>query len=238
VKIRLLILLLVCFGTAKAQQGVGGFLHVTGGLSFPSGDFQNTDPNNPAAGYARTGFTINALLGHKIYKQFGAFAMLSFTAHRTNSQAIENGLNQQASSYKWKAKQDLWTVTGFTFGPQFSQNFKKMAVDFRLAAGVLNFISPNLALTGTSINGGPAAKYTMKNKRASAGILGGGITLKYEVKRSWVILANADLFIANPLFSDVEEVTEIEGQDPIITYTTFRQEFKMAQFGLGIGYVF
>lgn len=237
-KLRLLFLLLVCFGTANAQHDVGGFFHVTAGVSLPSGDFQSTNIDDPASGYATTGLTINALFGHKIYKQFGAFAMLSFTAHGTNFKAIEDGLNKQASAYTWKAQQGFWSVTGFTFGPQFSQNFKKMAVDFRLAGGVLNFISPTLELSGVSNTTGPAAKYTMKEKRSSAGLIGGGLTIKYEVKWSWVILVNADLFFARPVFSEVEEVTEIEGQDPVITYTTFQQEFRMSQFGLGVGYVF
>ncbi len=237
-KLRLLFLLLVCFGTANAQKEVGGFFHVTAGASLPSGDFQSTDADDPASGYASAGLTVNALFGHKIYKQFGAYAMLSFTAHGTDFTAIEDGLNQQASDYTWKAQQGFWTVTGFTFGPQFSQNFNKMAMDFRLAGGVLNFISPNLELNGVSKSGGASAKYTMKDKRASSALVGGGITLKYEFKWSWVLLANADLFYARPVFSEVEEVTEIVGQDPIITYTTFQQEFRMTQFGLGIGYVF
>lgn len=234
----LLILLLVCFGTAKAQRDVGGFFHATAGVSRPSGDFKSTSADNPASGYAGAGASFKLLFGHKIHKQFGAFAMLSLTAHGVNSKPLESQLNAQTPNYTWTSNQSFWTVTGFTFGPQFSQNFKKMAIDVRLAGGVLNFISSNVVLNGVSSAGGPDAKYQIKDKRSSSGIVGGGMTLKYEFKWSWVVLVNADLFYAKPVFAEIETVAEFGNQNPSSSFDSFEQEFRMTQIGLGIGYVF
>lgn len=230
--------MLVFFSLAQAQQDVGGFFHLSLGVSLPEGDFASDAPDNSAAGYANTGLTINALFGHKIHKKFGGFAMLTFAGHPIDHIALSAALNQNASSYQWKAERAFWSVTGFTFGPQLSHNFKKAAVDFRLSAGALNFISPELVIHGTSQASGPPAVYTRKKSQASSLVLGGGLTFKYEIKWGWVILANADFFAAKPEFLEVEQITEIEGQTPDQSFTDFKQEFIMLQFGTGVGYVF
>ncbi|MHB1279280.1 MAG: hypothetical protein ACYC1Q_12895 [Bacteroidia bacterium] len=233
-----LLLSLVFCSLAQAQQDVGGFFHVTVGVSLPEGDFASNAPDNTAAGYANTGFTVNALFGHKIHKRFGGFAMLSFAAHPIDHVALSESLNQNAGTYQWKAEQAFWSVTGFTFGPQWSYNFKKAAIDFRLSAGALNFISPELVIRGTSLSSEPPAVYTRKKSQASSLVLGGGITFKYEVKWGWVILANADYFAARPEFLQVEQNMQIDGQDPVRSFSDFKQEFIMLQFGTGVGYVF
>lgn len=237
---RLIILLLslAYFGLAQAQQDVGGFFHVTLGVSLPEGDFASDAADNTAAGYANTGFTVNALFGHKIHKKFGGFAMLSFAALPVDHVALSEALNKNAGSYQWKAERAFWSVTGFTFGPQWSHNFKKAALDFRLSAGALNFISPELVIQGISRTTEPPAVYTRKKSQASSLVLGGGVTFKYEIKWGWVLLANADYFAARPEFLQVEQITQIEGQAPDQSFSDFKQEFIMLQFGTGVGYVF
>ena len=230
--------MLLCFGLAKAQQDVGGFFHFTLGVSLPKGDFASSAPDNAAAGFAKTGFTMNVLFGHKIHKKFGGFAMLMVSAHPIDNKAFSAALNQNASSYVWSSDRAFWSVTGFTFGPQFSHNFKKAAFDLRLGAGALNFISPELVVKGTPVNSDPPATYTQKQSRSSSLVLGGGMTLKYEVKWGWVILANADYYAARPEFLQVEQILEIEGQDPEQNFSDFQQEFIMFQLGMGVGYVF
>lgn len=237
-KFRFLFILLIVTGAAKAQQDVGGFFHLTAGISLPEGDFASTAPDNNAAGYAKNGFTFSALFGHKIHKRFGGFAMLSLAAHPTDNAALSRALNQNSNAYVWKAEKSIWSVTGFTFGPQYSVNFKKAAIDFRLSAGALNFISPEFVIQGTNTSGGPSATFTQKESRTSSLVIGGGASYKYEIKWGWVILVNADFFSAKPEFIDVEQITEVEGQNPQSTQVNFQQQFMMLQFGAGVGYVF
>lgn len=225
---------------ASGQKDVGGFAHASLGVSLPMGDFASTDGNNPAAGYAKTGVNINALFGHKIHKQFGMFAMVMFDAHGVNKQALTRNLNQISGSYHWEAEGAIWTLTGVTFGPHFSQNFKKSAFDLRFGIGALNFISPKLTINGTPVTSGAGkASYVQKEKKSSAWMLGGGMTFKYEIKWGWVLLLNADYYQANPEFENVETVTEIEGQpDKTVDVISFSQEFKMLQLTTGVGIVF
>ncbi|MBI1221551.1 MAG: hypothetical protein GC180_03015 [Bacteroidetes bacterium] len=236
-KVLLLLLLLVGI-TANAQQDVGGFLHVGIGTSISSGDFGATNANNPAAGFANNGLMLHALLGHKIHKQFGAFVSMNFSVNPVNEAALSKALNSGPNSYSWAVKANSWSLVGFMFGPQFSQNFKKTAFDFRVALGALNFISPQLTYSGTSLNGSDVLNIVTKEKKASAFAIGAGMTFKYEFKWSWVALINADYYQANPVFNQVEKVTKQTGKPDQTTYIQFQQAFRIYQLSLGIGYVF
>lgn len=238
VRLSFLFLMVLCACLGKAQQDVGGFFHFTLGVSLPEGDFASKAADNTGPGFAKTGMTANVLFGHKIHKEFGGFAMLMFSVHPIDNIALSASLNNNSNAYQWKAERAFWSVTGFTFGPQFSHNFKKSALDFRLGAGALNFISPELIIEGTEVNSGPTARITQKQSRASSWGFGGGVTYKYEVKWAWVILVNADYYAAKPEFIQVEQITEVEGQNPETSYSNFKQEFIMLQFGMGLGYVF
>jgi hypothetical protein len=223
---------------AKAQQDVGGFLHVTMGVSLPQSDFASKDLNNPAAGYAHIGFTTNALFGHKIHNKWGAYVMLSLTAHAVDKEALSATINQRIPGYTWSVNPAFWSVSGLIFGPQFSHNFKKAAVDFRLGTGALNFISPALDCSGISTSGNQTASFKQQEVRASSLVLSAGFTYKYEIKWGWVLLFNADYFSASPTFNGIEQVLSEPGLTPDTREISYQKAFRMLQGGMGLGYVF
>lgn len=236
---KLIVLLLFVFGlAANAQQNVGGFLQANTGISITSGDFASTDVNNPAAGFAKNGIQLSALFGHKIYKDFGAYASFSASANWIDAGMLQQGLNLAQPNYSWNVEGDFYSLFGFMFGPQISHNFKKVAIDARLGFGVLNFASPAFKYQGVSKTGGPDRSIEVKDSRSSAFAMGSGITIKYEVKYSWVLLVNADYYTANPVFENVEQIVSESGQADVTNYLNFEQSFRMYQVGLGLGYVF
>ncbi|MDX5320296.1 MAG: hypothetical protein LPK45_04375 [Bacteroidota bacterium] len=230
--------LIFIVGTANAQQDVAGFFHVNIGASFARGDFASVEGSNPASGFAKNGFSINALFGHQIYKQFGGFASLNLSAHPVNNRALASAFEELIPTYGWTAKGSFWALTGYMFGPQFSQNTKRMAFDLRASAGALNYISPKLEFSGLEKNGSGTIKVVQEQHSASAFAIGLGASIKYEVKPGWVMLLNADFYEAQPEFSNVKVIYQQSGLADRTEYVSFKQEFRMIQSSIGLGYVF
>jgi hypothetical protein len=236
----LLLSFLCCSLVARSQKDVGGFLHAAVGLSVPQAEFATSSADVPASGYAKNGLAIYGLLGHKIKKGFGLFGMLMLSANAMDDKAMTRELERISPAYTWQKNRSIWTVGGLNFGPHYSFNFERWALDGRLMAGALNFISPEIKLTGISRDGsGSLANITQFYTKSSSWAWGGGITAKYEFRYGWVLLLNTDYLAGNPKFTGVRTLTEIPSlginEEQQLDYT---QKFRMLMFTSGVGIVF
>lgn len=235
----LLFLFLCAFGFSSAQKDVGGFFQLSIGAGMPQGDFASKDIKNPAAGYARNGLSTSLLFGHKIHKQWGGFVQLNLAANAIDRQAYAQYLSDSYSNrVDWSGDIAFWSLSGFTFGPQFSQNFKRSALDIRVGLGALNFFMPELNYIGKSESTGEEWTYKQYEARSSAATLGFGLSFKYELKWSWVILANMDTYTALAVFNEVEREIKPHNATMVNETVNFSKSFRLFHAGLGLGYVF
>lgn len=223
----------------KAQEKVAGFAHGSFIISAPQGNFASKDPSVESAGFANVGGGFSLLLGHEVYKGFGAFGNLLATAQSVDEAGVTNSFRGFLPGYEWKMNKAFWTLTGFTFGPHYSLNLKKMAFDFRLSTGALNFFSPALELEATPQDPSDLPiSVTQYGSRASAWAFGGGFTTKYEFRYGWVALLGMDYLSARPSFVDVKTTVSTTGrllQEDMVSY---RQKYSLLMINLGVGVVF
>ncbi len=238
-RIALLTLLLSCYVLqSQAQEKVGGFFHLSLGVSIPQGDFGSSESSNTEAGFAQAGPSIGVLLGHKISGPFGMFGQF------TNSFCFIDrvGLGESLSgigSYSWQSDAAIWRLTGFSFGPHLSFNMKRSALDIRGSLGAMSYFSPELNLRGSSQQGGPDASFKQLQTRSSSWTIGMGMTYKYEVKWGFVLLANAEYLSGNPKFVDVQSEFYLDGVGLIDSgRSSYQQKFRMLNLELGCGWVF
>lgn len=235
-----LISILFCLshsGLVWSQKDVGGFIQFSTGVSFPLGDFGSNNANKVNAGLARNGFAFQLLLGHKVSGKLGAFGSAQLLANPLDVSALERSVNQQNPDFEWKADGGLWTMTGVNFGAQLSHNFEKAAIDLRISTGALNFLLPQIELK-TANTTGVKASLLQQEQRSTAWPIGIGSTFKWEYKYGKVLLLNADLVNANPLFKEVKTTLQVDGANPVISFESYKQRYIAYSLGIGWGLVF
>ncbi|TNE80599.1 MAG: hypothetical protein EP332_07110 [Bacteroidetes bacterium] len=235
----LILFLLICVASvAMAQEKVGGFIHVSAGLSTPQGDFGSSDASNARAGFAKGGPSLGVLLGHKIAGPFGMFGQFTNSFCLIDREGLANSLSG-TGNYSWSSDMAAWRLTGFSFGPHLSFNLKRSAFDIRTSVGAMTYFSPELNLSGSSQTGGSDASLKQLSTRSSSWTLGVGLTYKYEVKWGFVLLANAEYLMGNPNFVDVQTELYLDGVGLISEQkSTYQQGFRMLNLELGCGWVF
>jgi hypothetical protein len=224
-----------------AQEDVGGYLQLSAGTTISVGEFSATDSRNLSSGYAKNGFAAYAIFGHKVQGNFGMFGMFTVIANPINKEEYAHDLNTNIADFSWSiVNRPRWTVVGFTFGPHLSLPLGRFAFDARLMAGGLNFRSPLIEAMGVSRNGTLPNNYlATAATEATALAYGGGLSIKFEVKRGWVWIINGDYLAGRPRFKDVETNHQVPYHNySNVTTENYRQKFSMTLVTTGLGLVF
>jgi len=221
-----------------AQKDVGAYLHANLFVSFPQGAFASTDLNRDDAGFAGPGAGLSVLFGNKVYKGFGITFKAEAQVNSIYTESLEAGLAASNPNFNWKLSGANWTIAGLSIGPHYSLNLKRWAFDARVLAGALNFNSPEINLEGSTTSGSGNATYIISKKQTNSWSLSFDLSVKYEFKRDWVLVAGTGYLMANPKFSNVKN--SLYTNDVLISenLSNYQQSFRLLQANLGVGYVF
>ncbi len=237
---KLVLILFGClsFVSGIAQQNVGGFLQLSLGPEFMGGELAERDPRIQS-GFANTGLNIQALFGHRMYRNLGVYASLTVDAYSINTQAMADAYSNTDPLYSWQAETNVATGASVSFGGQFNWNLKKSALNFRLGVSSCAAGNPELTLTRTTLSSGDQLVYKQAAITGSALGWNGGFSYRYEFKWSWTLVLNVDYIGFDQSINEVETtVTDISSGQETKTYVSYHREMRKIRTGLGVAYVF
>jgi len=232
-KPQFLLSIIMLFGTILVYGQDKGYIAVSIGPSFPSGDFGSKDVNNEAAGLATTGVIVDLTYAQKFGKNLGMTLMLRGQANGVDAQPLIDELYNQSPQASWTADHGTWGIGGFMgglYGSYPMGESGKVTFDIRAMMGYINATSPEITVYGNYLG----STFWVRTESADAGafayLVGAGI--KFGIGGHLALLLNFDYLGATPEFVDVGTYSSIG------TYTedTYQQKFGTVNVGVGVGY--
>lgn len=218
-KLILAVTLVVVFVSqaAQAQHQEKSFIYISGGLSFPLGEFKLKDFTDDRAGFAKTGGFLDLAYGYKFSKYVGVMALLKGRVYGVDfadyALPIGTGMGIQIESTTWRSGA---VMTGlFVSLPLDRKSLFEVGV--KGLAGIQRTYSPalNIRATGTVIASGK-----QESVSASSFSYLAGVDLKYRLTRTLQLLVSADLNSSTPKFDSITGSgggTNIEGAAEQVT---------------------
>lgn len=210
-----------------------GYLAVSAGPSFPSGDFGSKDINNEAAGLATTGAIFDLTYAQKFGETYGMTFLLRGQANPTDPQPLVNELSAQFPTLFWTAESTNWGIGGLLGGLYGTLPVDKKGVvtfDTRAMIGYINATSAEFTVSAYSGSSFAWIETQSASAGAFAYLLGAGF--KFAIGHRLGIFLNADYLSANPEFTNVPTITSTGGYSE----DSYSQSFKTVNIGVGLGY--
>ena len=104
------------FITVLGNSQDKGYIALSAGPSFPTGDFGSKDVNNESAGLANTGAIIDLTFAQKFGKTFGMTLMLRGQVNGVDTDPLLNELIVEAPDVSWSPESENWTIGGIFGG--------------------------------------------------------------------------------------------------------------------------
>ncbi|MFN5335325.1 MAG: hypothetical protein ACK5BV_09075, partial [Bacteroidota bacterium] len=151
-----------------------GYIAISVGPSFPTGDFASKDMDNESAGFAKTGAIFDLSFAYKIGKNFGVTALLRGQSNKVDAQAIADEVSKQLTSdITGTVRTSSWGVGGFLVGGYGSFPVaKQLSFDSRLMAGFISATSPDMTINLSGTGGSGWVKQNTASGTAFAYLLG------------------------------------------------------------------
>jgi hypothetical protein len=209
-KPQFLITLCLLFITVIGYSQDKGYISLSAGPSFPTGDFGSKDVNNESAGLANTGAIFDLTFAQKFGKNLGMTLMLRGQANGVDTEPLVNELIAEAPDASWSAEADTWGIGGFLGGLYGSFPLGangKVTFDIRSMIGYINAKSPEITVSAYSSSNSIWVQTQSADAGAFAYLLGAG--LKFGIGKRLGILLNFDYMGATPEFVDVATYTSL-----------------------------
>jgi len=205
-------------------------LSFSGGCSFATGDFGDTNINNDAAGLASNGSNFNFYFTEKFNPYFGIGMKLYYNANQLEAKSITDELRMR-TGVNWVSNTSYWYSGGVLLGIIGSIPVDKVDFEFSILGGTLSLSSPAARFTAL----GPNFWAQLESSTGDAYGYNFGVGLNYHFSDKWSLLANLDYFSAKVVinsmtltFSDGTSQTDGGGY----------QNFSVSNLTLGLGYNF
>lgn len=232
-KAQFLVSILIVFVTVIGYSQDKGYIAVSLGPSFPTGDFGSKDVNNNAAGLATTGAIFDITFAQKFGKNLGMTLMLRGQANGVDTQPLVDELYNQSPQASWSADSETWGIGGFMGGLYGSfpmGESGKVTFDTRAMIGYINATSPQITIYGNYLG----TTFWVNTESADAGafayLFGAGF--RFNLSSHFCILTNLDYLGATPEFVGVATTSSLGDYQT----DTYQQKFGTFNVGLGLGY--
>lgn len=178
------------------------------GTSSPSGDFANTSINKKEAGFAKLGFTIQALVTLKLSKFIGINAMYLRQQYRYNEDEVLTPLNKKYPAYNFDFSASKWKAGGLFGGVYLtlpSSTFKNLYYEANILFGKPRYTCPSLSLRASlSENGQTKTQEDIRHeKKQTAFTCFFNVNFRYKVAPNVYVLFGADYTSAKVKFENV-----------------------------------
>jgi hypothetical protein len=171
---------------AMPQEKTGGqhersLLTLSAGVAVPIMCYASKDINDPFAGFAKPGFTIDISYDYRLSNTMGVAGTVFYTFNKTGSDVVS--AVSSPGSYR---------VFGFLAGPVLFRNIAdRLSGDIRLMAGLARAMTPELEQRDqTILNRHSAGSFAWK----------GGIGMRYELGGKTFLRLSSDYMDLKPKF--------------------------------------
>ena len=221
------------FITVLGNSQDKGYIALSAGPSFPTGDFGSKDVNNESAGLANTGAIIDLTFAQKFGKTFGLTLMLRGQVNGVDTDPLLKELIVEAPDVSWSPESENWTIGGIFGGLYGSFPMDASGIvtfDSRAMIGYLNATSPQITINGNYLGTNFWVGTESSYADAFAYLLGAGV--RFNLGTHLCLLTNLDYLGATPEFLQVATVT-ITGD---YSTNSYQQKFGTVNVGVGIGW--
>jgi opacity protein-like surface antigen len=230
-KVKFTFLLLIMFHAAASAQekqqieGRKGYIAITFGPSYPTGDFGDNSFDSEQSGMAVNGYQYSiAEFGIKFIPHFGMVAAIKGAVLPLDVQALADGY-AEVNGGQFIVKSTRWGYTMLAVGPVITIPSKWIEVDFRLLTGLMMAASPELNINwdGVDVAGQEAAV-------GGSFAFGLGAGIRVHVSQRVSLLAQGEYMTASPVF----QTTVYNGNT--VETGSFEKQFTTLGLNFGIGY--
>ncbi len=196
----LLFIIVIALSNLHAQNK--GYVALSFGGSSPLGDFADKSDNNPNAGFAKLGTSLDLSIAYKLGKRFGMAAMVKNQSVPSDSDALTNYYEYNYSVIT-SATAGNWNLTNLMIGGYGSFPIvNKLSLESKLMIGAVIATSPEIyrtQLIALKSVYNPIGNFS-KNTSTTYGILFNA-GLKYDLAKRICLLLNLDYLQSNPSFT-------------------------------------
>jgi hypothetical protein len=237
------IILFMVFSLGTMAQKGPSFIGVSGGISFPTGNWGKANFISSTNGYVNdpAGFADKGGFGSVdgawfFSRHFGVGALFSYGTHKTKN------INTLSAGYQDSFDVDQVATTAGSYktwslmpGLYFDHRlWKKLSVTARALAGITHTSTPEISVdvTDSDIDDG-----TFVQQSASKTAFGfdGGIGLRYSVLKCLSVRLLGDYFYSKPNFT-IENTQRLNEAGRLIN--NYNQALAGFNVSLGVAYVF
>jgi hypothetical protein len=203
---------------ARSQEASisNGYIGISAGPCFPTGEFESSNIENDAAGFAKTGFHVDLSLTYKLGKNFGIAAMLRGTSHPFNKEAFYSFFNLLGFGGTYTLNADNWRTGSVLFGGygSFPISKSRTTFDAKLLAGFANARFPALNLSYSFFGTSATSFSESKTDLSFQYLLAAG--LQFYASDKIAVLADLDVSGASFEFANIKS-TDDTGQESQFT---------------------
>jgi hypothetical protein len=218
------VLALVCLVAQGQEQTVGhqktAFLTLTGGPSFPLGDFSSMDLYNENAGFAKIGCNVDLQGGYYFTKNMALTGAAFFSQYSLDEQRLRDQFAQEFPGNQFTLSTDHWQYYGVVVGPMITLDLSpRVLFDFDFMTGVVNANCPKMevSLEGTQV--------TQPEDWAIAVPIRIGTTARFQIGKKAYLAARANYIYMRPEFE-----TTVAGET-----SKFEQQITAVNLTFGVG---
>lgn len=217
---------------AQDERNFKFYLGVSYGTSFAVGNFADTDPNNPNAGFADHGRKIDFYAGYFLNKKFTLNGDFRYQFYETNIDNVVNEYNTENPGANLTAESEKWETFYFLVGLSYLQDItKKFHLYPRVALGPMLVSNP--AITGV-VNTGDGTYNLERSSEVALGLgFEVGVGLRTKLGRHFTLMPTYDFSGGFVSIADVESTN-----NNISELNDYRPKIRSINLGLSIAYKF
>jgi hypothetical protein len=207
-------------------------LELSGGLSFPIGDYAKANTDDENSGFAGKGYNINIVYSYALFKKAGFSVKANFTNNFFKAKELFNDFSTSSSSVFSK---NYYTEFGLLAGPNVSLTFKKFTIKGSFLVGYSYLSQP--VVSCAYFQSGTYYKISLKDDNAQSVIFNPGLSLKYRLTDEADLLFDVEAITGSYNFGKGSVVTSYAGSDNIYDSYEFErgtQKYSVVNISLGI----
>tara|TARA_B100001142_G_scaffold317436_1_gene358374 strand:+ start:607 stop:1311 length:705 start_codon:yes stop_codon:yes gene_type:complete len=208
-----------------------GYIGISFGSSFPTGDFAAID--GEGAGYAERGLNMSLVnFCYKFNENIGIAAAWHGIVNPVDVQEMVEDMWATNPTLSWGLETTAWSIGGLSGGILISSPYNNLDFDCKALIGFAQAISPQLDITiSDGFTAISARQDALESNTSLSFSFGGGV--RYHISEKWALNLNLDYFTTQVEFPEFN-ISYSDG-----TYTTaesFEQNISALNLTVGIGY--
>jgi len=217
ISMALLLSLLVC----SAQDSARATLEISGGPSYPFGEFGYNQSIYEMSGYAGNGIGLTVSFHYRLQAQFGLVASVSEYILTVDEFNIAKKYWIPEYGFNWTVESTFWLSNTYMAGIDLILPHPRSDFYFRLLGGLAGTTLPGL--TGSSND------FQREKTTTNAGALSVGMGLTYQFYEKIVLSLGIDFFMTYPVLDEVwsSDISSFSGK--------IKQNITLFNLTLGVG---